>query len=177
MDNYFELYEIPVSFAPDAALVKKKYYELSRRYHPDRYTLANNTEQAEALRMAALNNDAYKTLQNEDALMAYILKLHGVLEDEEKYNLPHDFLMEMMDLNEIISEYEMEPDNEILKKQAEDMLASQMQDWLLLAKPLTEKFNSGDTSTPLLLQIKDSYFRKKYLLRISERINTFAAPR
>ncbi len=174
MVNYFELYDIPVSFAPDTAVVKKKFYELSRRYHPDRFTLAGNAERAEALRMAALNNDAYKVLQNADATMAYILKMNELLEDEEKYSLPPAFLMEMMDLNESISDYEMKPDNESLKTQATQALQEQLDNWNEDLEPLTAAYEGGNTSKELLLQIKDYYFRKKYLLRILERINTFA---
>jgi len=174
MVNYFELYDIPVSFAPDAAVVKKKFYELSRKYHPDRYTLAGADEQAEALRMAALNNDAYKTLQSTDATMAYILKINELLEDEEKYNLPPDFLMEMMDLNESISEYEMDPENETYKNDAHNMMNAQMEAWTADVAPLLQQYEAGNTSKELLLQVKDYYFRKKYLLRILERINTFA---
>ncbi|MCX6298040.1 MAG: hypothetical protein NTY72_02940 [Bacteroidetes bacterium] len=33
--NYFELYQIPVSFQPDLLAVKKRFYQLSREYHPD----------------------------------------------------------------------------------------------------------------------------------------------
>lgn len=174
MVNYFELYDIPVSFEPDAAVVKKKFYELSRRYHPDRFTLAGDEERAEVLRMAALNNDAYKVLQNTDATMAYILKMNELLEDEEKYNLPPDFLMEMMDLNESISEYEMDPENETYKNDAHNMLNSQLDAWKADVEPLLQQFEKGNTSKEILLQIKDYYFRKKYLLRILERINTFA---
>lgn len=174
MVNYFELYDIPVSFVPDAAVVKKKFYELSRRYHPDRFTLASDEERAEVLRMAALNNDAYKVLQNADATMAYILKMNELLEDEEKYSLPPDFLMEMMDLNESISDYEMEPDNESLKAQATQALQEQLDNWNEGIQPLTAAYETGNTSKEILLQIKDYYFRKKYLLRILERINTFA---
>lgn len=174
MVNYFELYDIPVSFEPDAAVVKKKFYELSRRYHPDRFTLAGDEERAEVLRMAALNNDAYKVLQNEDATMAYILKINELLEDEEKYNLPPDFLMEMMDLNESISEYEMDPENETYKNDAHNMLDAQLDAWKADVEPLLQQFEKGNTSKEILLQIKDYYFRKKYLLRILERINTFA---
>ncbi|HLO71878.1 MAG TPA: iron-sulfur cluster co-chaperone HscB C-terminal domain-containing protein [Flavipsychrobacter sp.] len=163
-----------MSFAPDAAVVKKKFYELSRRYHPDRFTLAGDEERAEVLRMAALNNDAYKVLQNTDATMAYILKMNELLEDEEKYNLPPDFLMEMMDLNESISEYEMDPENETYKKDAHNMLNAQLDAWKADVEPLLEQFEKGNTSKEILLQIKDYYFRKKYLLRILERINTFA---
>ena len=174
MVNYFELYDIPVCFAPDAAVVKKKFYELSRRYHPDRFTLAGEEERAEVLRMAALNNDAYKVLQNADATMAYILKMNELLEDEEKYSLPPDFLMEMMDLNESISEYEMDPENETYKNDAHNMLNAQLDAWKADVEPLLEQFEKGNTSKEILLQIKDYYFRKKYLLRILERINTFA---
>lgn len=172
--NYFELYDLPVSFTPDAVAVKKKYYELSRKYHPDRFTMTGDAERVEALRMAALNNDAYKTLSNADATMAYILKMYELLEDDEKYSLPPDFLMEMMELNEAISEYEMSPDDETAKKEALNMMESEASGWNEEVQPLIAKFNDGDTSKELLLRVKDYYFRKKYLLRIQQRINTFA---
>lgn len=174
MVNYFELYELPVSFSPDATAVKKKFYALSRKYHPDHYTMAADEERAEVLRIAALNNDAYKVLQNADATMAYILKMNELLEDEEKYSLPPNFLMEMMDLNESISEYEMNPENETYKNDAHNMLNAQLDAWKADVGPLLEQFEKGNTSKEILLQIKDYYFRKKYLLRILERINTFA---
>lgn len=175
MVNYFELYDLEVTFRPDKDLVKKKYYELSRQYHPDRFTLAGTEEQAEALKMSSFNNEAYKALKNEDTTMAYILKLYDLLEEEEKYNLPPDFLMEMMDLNEQISEMEMEDGNEDTQKQAKDALKVQLELWQGQVAPLIEQFENGDHSEELLKQIKDFHFRKKYLLRISERINTFAA--
>jgi molecular chaperone HscB len=175
MVNYFELYGIQPSFTPNTAAVKSKYYELSRLYHPDRFTMAGEHERAEALRMAALNNDAYKTLNNADTTMSYILRLNELLEEEEKYSLPPAFLMEMMDLNETVSEYEMEPDNESMKTQALNALDEQVKQWAEDTTPLTDMYNAGNHSTELLLKIKDYYFRKKYLLRIQQRINTFAS--
>lgn len=165
---------MPVNFRPDAAEVKKKFYELSRKYHPDRFTLSDDANKAEALRMSAMNNDAYKVLNNADATMAYVLKLNNVLEDEEKYNLPPAFLMEMMDLNEAISDYEMEPDNIAAGQQARQSLDEQMQEWAQAISPLLDKYNAEAPDAGLLQQIKDFYFRKKYLLRIKERIDRFA---
>jgi molecular chaperone HscB len=172
MTGYFELYGLPQSFHPDPAKVKSKYYELSRLYHPDRFAQAGDTERAEALRMAALNNDAYKTLGSEDATMAYILKQHELLKDEEKYSLPPDFLMEMMELNEAISEYEMDGDA-TAKENAAKMLNNLLEDWKEQAGELTDAFDAGRQDKELLLQVKDYYFRKKYLLRIQHRIEGF----
>jgi len=175
MDNYFELYQLPLRFHPDAATIKAKFYELSRLYHPDRFSQAPQEERDESLKMAALNNKAYKTLGNPDATMSYILKLHGLLEEEEKYSLAPAFLMEMMDLNELLSEYEAEPENDRYKTQVTGTLKSQLEQWEQEVLKLTDKFDAGEQNKELLLQIKDYYFRKKYLLRIQERIDRFAA--
>lgn len=174
MVNYFELYGIPQTFNPDPAAVKAKYYELSRQYHPDRFTMAGADEQAEALQQSSANNQAWKTLNNPDATMAYVLKQEGVLEDEEKYSLPPAFLLEMMDLNELLSEYEMEGDNPEMLANADKMLQGLLLDWENETRPLTRKYDDGDHSRLLLGQIKEQYFRKKYLLRIQERMNSFA---
>lgn len=174
MMNYFELYGLPEHFTPNFAAVKAKYYELSRQYHPDRFAQAAETNKGEAMRMAAMNNDAWKTLSNADETMAYILKQRSVLEDEEKYALPPAFLVEIMELNEAVSEYEAMPSDATLHSTVQ-MIENQMRQWQDEVKPLTESFDNGEQGQDLLLKIKDYYFRKKYLLRIQQRINTFAA--
>lgn len=174
MTNYFELYNIPISFHPDQAAVKSQFYALSRQYHPDKYAAGDAADMIEPLRMAALNNEAYKTLKSPDVTMAYILKISGVLQDEEKYSLPPAFLMEMMDLNEAISDYEDMPDNENARLTAINNLAEHLQTWEAAADTLTRRYDAGEQTEALLLQIKDMYFRKKYLLRIQERLEKFS---
>jgi molecular chaperone HscB len=175
MTNYFELYDMPVAFHPDQAAVKNKYYELSRKYHPDRFAQVGGNQLAEAEFMASINNEAYKTLKSGDATMAYILKQNSLLEDEEKYALPPDFLMEMMDINEAISDYEDDPNNEDARQMAANSLNEQLELWDDATELLVDKFEKGEHEQALLQQIKDQYFRKKYLLRIKERIDKFAA--
>ncbi len=174
MVNYFELYNIPESFSVDKGAVKKKFYELSRTYHPDRFTLADDDKKEEALKMSAINNEAYKTLKSEDELVAYLLRLKEVLEADEKYNLPPDFLMEMMELNELVSELEMEPDNNNLLQQAKSAYNEQATVLNNELKQSCEQYSPEADNSDLLKAIKDLYFRKKYLLRIQERMNTFA---
>jgi molecular chaperone HscB len=175
MTNYFDIYELPISFHPSQAAVKSKFYELSRRFHPDRFAQAGADAVAETMRMAATVNEGYKTLKDADATMACILRMNGLLEEEEKYSLPPAFLMEMMDLNEAVSDYEDAPDNEAARLTALNSLAELLQAWEDNTTALTRRFDEGEQNEALLLQIKDMYFRKKYLLRIQERIDRFAA--
>lgn len=169
--NYFQLFDIKPTFNPDTTQVKNKFYELSRLYHPDRFAAEGAEKMVEALKMAADLNLAYKTLKDSDATMAYVLRIHGMLEDEEKYSLPPAFLMEMMDLNEAVSDYEASPLDEPTRLTAKNALAEQLQTWNDAVAPLTARYNAGDYDDKLLLAIKDMYFRKKYLHRIQERMD------
>ena len=54
-------------------------------------------------------NKGYKTFQNDDETIKYVLQLKGLLEEDEKYELPPDFLMEMMELNEILMDVMIHP--------------------------------------------------------------------
>src|SRR3954452_16497141 len=110
--SHFEFFELPVTFQPEMQQVKQKFYELSRKYHPDFFTLENDFEQAEALEKSSQVNKAFKIFQNRDETIKYVLQLKGLLEEEEKYSLPPDFLMEMMDLNEQMMEAKMDHDAE-----------------------------------------------------------------
>lgn len=175
MTNYFELYGLEESFIVDEALVKKKFYELSRQYHPDRFTLEDDDKKAEALKMSATNNNAYQTLTNQDKLVAYVLKCNNLLEEEEKYSLPPDFLMDMMELNEKVSDWEMEPDNANLAAQTKDAFKIEVTEVDEALLPFFDQYQYQKGDITLLSQIKDLYFRKKYLLRIQERMNTFAS--
>lgn len=173
MTDYFALYGIPRTFAPDLAQVKKKYYELSRKFHPDRVSQQDATAQTEALLATAANNEAYRLLTNPDATMAYLLQLHGVMAPEEKYALPPEFLMDMMELNELLDEA---AENVDARRRAQETLDEAMRSWEVAVGPELAAYERGDQSEEQLLRVKDFYFRKKYLLRIQERITTFALP-
>jgi len=54
--DYFELFNIPVSLFVDASSIKKKFYELSRKYHTEFFSNTSEEEQSEALEMSAMLN-------------------------------------------------------------------------------------------------------------------------
>ena len=166
--NFFELYGLPVLLSPDLAYIKNKYYELSRKFHPDFYTNSEPGEQAENLRISSDVNRAYKTFLDPDATLRYVLQLKELLEDEEKYKLDPEFLMEVLEINESWMDIEGNDEAQVatLKKQVHAL-----QDEIY--KPVEQtikEYMDGVTSTQALLQVKDYYYKKKYLQRILDKI-------
>lgn len=162
--NYFELFGIKPSFDIDQVAVKQRFYELSRAYHPDFFGNGTEAEQAEALDKSAMVNEAYKTLLNKDTLTKYILIMEGVLQAEEAYQLPPDFLMEVMDLNEQAMEINRNDTaavNEL--RQTVQQLQTEIYESI---QPVMEDYESHPATEKALLQIKDYYYKKKYLDKI-----------
>ena len=156
--NHFELFDLPVSFKVDKTKLAQKYFELQKKYHPDFFTQGTEHEQQEALEISSQLNKALKILRNEDETIKYVLHLKGLLEEEEKYQLPPAFLMEMMELNEELSENSAQQINKLEKE-----LYTQV-------KHIIENYDDSTTTTAALLKVKEYYYKKKYLQRILDRI-------
>ena len=163
--NYFELYEMPVSLQVDKKYLQDKYFDLQKRYHPDFFSNESEEEQADVLEKSSMINRAYKTFQNDDETIKYVLQLKELLEEEEKYQLPPDFLTEMMELNEALMEVDDSSLEETETKinQLEKHLYDEVQN-------IVEYYNEDTTTNEQLLQVKDYYYKKKYLGRILERL-------
>lgn len=174
--NYFEFYDIPEAFQIDESLVKRKFYELSKTYHPDFYINHSEEKQQEILELSTVNNKAYQILSNSGKRLEYILQLHGHAIEGEKYQLAQNFLMEMMEINEALMELEFEPDAAIIENTEKQILEieSALNTELLSYTRLFDE-QSGAEKETLLLKIKDIYYRQKYLLRIRESLNKFAS--
>lgn len=171
-NNYFAFYNLPVSFQLDTAEVKRIFYENSRKFHPDFFAQAGEEEQAEVLELATINNLAFKTLSDEDKRMQYILQLFDIMEEEGKAKLSQEFLLEMMDINELLMELEFEPDAQKLEQVKTEVknLENKLTEEILPALAAFDK--TQDKS--ILMGVKDYFLKKRYLLRIKENISKFA---
>ena len=160
--NYFELFDIPVQLKVDKSTLPVKYFELSRKYHPDFFINAPEAEQAEALEKSAQLNKALKTFQNPDDSIKYVLQLKGLLEEEEKYELPPDFLMEVMEINEGLMDADEPGTNNVLKLKIESLQSEIYEP----VKEIVEGYQDSTTTEKELLQVKEYYYKKKYVDRI-----------
>lgn len=168
--NYFELYDIPESFEIDQAVLKRKFLELSKKYHPDFHTLNDEGEQEDALKMSVLNNEAYKTLKNKELLTAYILELNGItLGDND--SIPQDFLMEMMDINERLMDIQMDPNPEAVSAIKEEI--NQINKSLLEVKfRLQQDYIVKKDKKLTLERVKSLYLKSKYLNRLNNQLTS-----
>ena len=164
--NYFELFDIPVQLKVNAAALSKKFFELSRKYHPDYFARDNGAAQAEALERSAMLNKAWKTFQNQEATIKYVLQWKGLLEEEEKYELPRDFLMEVLELNDQLMELEDQSAIDGLQS----AVAKLEKEIYEPVQEIVEHYQEGVTSEEELLQVKEYYYKKKYLDRIRRQL-------
>lgn len=164
--NFFEFYNIPVSFNPDQALIKKLFYQFSKENHPDFHTDASEQTKEEVLKKSALNNEAYKTLKDYDKRLKYVLELKAVIKPSDKDEIPQEFLIQMMDINERIMEVQFDfndAEYQNILNEIDDFEKGLMQtaaDSLAIENP----------SEKDLEIIKNFYYKKKYLRRLKENV-------
>ena len=154
--NYFLLLDVPESADLDAALLREKYFEAQRRFHPDK---ANDPqERVRFMQLSADLNRAYQTLKQEDSRLFYLLSLKGVdvLADKPGVAVPPALLMEVMEWREQREEALSETQRQRLK---ESFVAKQQ----ALHASCKAALERGDIQTAALEAI-----RLRYLLKILE---------
>ena len=163
--NYFELFEMPVSLIVDQSKLSSQYLDLQKKYLADFFSNAGKDGEEEMVQKSAMITKAFNTLNDEDEIIKYVLSLKGLLKEEEKYELPAGFLMEMAELNEGLSNGDILNIEEVGTKifQLQKSLYHEVQH-------IIESYSDDTITTGQLLQVKDYYYKKKYLKGILERL-------
>ncbi len=99
--NYYEALGLQTKLTLDADDLKKRYYERSRQWHPDKFSRANADEQQKALDTTALLNDAYRTLRDPVARAEYVLEERKI---HPAKTPPPELLEEVFELNMALEE-------------------------------------------------------------------------
>lgn len=170
--NHFEFFDIPVSFYPDLVDLKQRFLKNSKLFHPDFHTLASDEQQMDVLEKSTQNNEAYLVLSDFDKRLKYVLELKGLLEDS-KNEIPQDFLMDVMDINEAIMELEFDFDEKVFSQVSAEV--GELEKSLLDAvNPIMKSYEDGISAIESLLPVRDFFLKRRYLWRIKENLNKFA---
>lgn len=160
--NYFDLFGFPERARIDNTRVQKKYIELQKKFHPDYFTQESETDRELAQEQSAHINKAFNIFRNRDKTLEYFLEQKGVISADEKYSLPPDFLMEMMELNEAVAEEKRETIIQ-LTGEFENSLEQDVKD--IITKTGDEIYSPSE-----LERLKEYFYKKKYLQRILDRL-------
>lgn len=103
--NYFEIFDIAVSYDVDMDQVSGLYRELQKTVHPDRHASGSEQQRRIAMQQTSLINQAFQTLKDPLARAQYMLSLQGMdMHGETDTTMDTDFLMEQMEFREAIVE-------------------------------------------------------------------------
>ena len=116
MNNPFALFDLPVVFQVDSALLNERYLALQKSLHPDNFSAASAQEQRLAIQKSAEINDALRILKDPIARADSIIALNtGEQENpEEKSNKDIGFLMQQMEWRETLENIENRKDTDEL---------------------------------------------------------------
>ena len=149
--NYFEVFGLARRLEIDGAELQRRFYELSRRHHPDFHHGASPEAQAEALEASARLNAAYRALRDPIARIEYLVRLEEGRVTREgavvKPQAPPELLAEMFEIQESLAEAKSgaldEPTRETLLTQREKLRERRSDEEARLSGPLSRAWDAA----------------------------------
>jgi molecular chaperone HscB len=183
--DHFEVFGLPRRLRIDGAELQRKFYELSRRYHPDFHQAAPAERQAEILDASARLNAAYRALRDPIARIEYLVRLEEGRETKEgatvKPKAPPELLEEMFEIQEALQEAkasnrseELGPGaRETLTAQRDRLLARYRDEEARLRGPLSEAWDAAEAAerSQTLARFKEALATRAYLRTVIDDID------
>jgi molecular chaperone HscB len=103
--QFFDFFGLQRKLSIDEADLQKRFYQLSREWHPDRFSRKSEGEQAQALEATAILNDGYRTLRDPVKRAEYLLTEEGFpIGEQRSKDVPPELLEEVFELNMALEE-------------------------------------------------------------------------
>ena len=141
--NFFELFDLPVSYDVDLTKIQQQYMELQKQVHPDKFANGSDQEKRLSMQQTSWINEAQATLKDSVLRASYLLKLKGM-----------DFSLEnetTMDAVFLMSQLEMREKMQHVKEQDDPLTALD-----LMAKEIK------NTTDEMMQGFADSYQTEKF---------------
>jgi molecular chaperone HscB len=146
--DYFQIFEITPQLSLNAADLQRRFYSLSRKYHPDL--------NPEGLEKSALLNDAFRTLRDPVSRAEYVVEKHGL--ELNSRDVPPELLEEVFEFNMALEESDQAQLAEFSKR-FQAMLRE-------IDAELDTEFLAWDQA-----QTQDVLTRRKYIANLVRTIN------
>lgn len=109
--NFFELFELPVSYEVDFNQVQQYYMALQKQVHPDKFANSSDQEKRLSMQQTSWINEAQSTLKDPVLRAIYLLKLKGTdINLENETTMDAAFLMQQLETRERLENVKKEDD-------------------------------------------------------------------
>ncbi len=167
--DYYEFFGLDRKLVIDNAALQKRFYELSRQWHPDRFGRKSAEEQEMALEATSLLNDGYRTLKDPVKRAEYLLTRDGFpIAEQRTRDVPPELLEEVFELNMMLEE--MKSGDESARPQLEQSrqhflgLRNEVdQDLLREFQRHDESIEASPTAKQALQEIRGLLNRRRYI--------------
>ena len=183
--DYFAALGLPRRLQIELSDLERRYHELSRRFHPDFYQTASPRERLASLENSALLNKAYRALRDPLARAEYLVRLEAGQGAETNAAPPTALFEEILELNELLSDYQVADPKEKLDLRprleqqqqqfqgAHDQLQRRLTEELFPAwdQVITSGDGSAEEKTPLLAEMARLIGNRAYLRRVLDNLD------
>jgi molecular chaperone HscB len=177
VSDYYELLGLARSLNLSLDDLQRRYYDLSRQLHPDRFMRKPEAERQQALEMSSTLNDAYRTLKEPIKRAHYLLTLEGFdMGEQRSKDVPPELLEEVFELNMALEE--MRGGDDSARSQlgeAEGNFTKLLGD---VDRELDSLFSQYDEnpSRDALAKIRGALNRRKYIQNLVDEVHRELAP-
>jgi molecular chaperone HscB len=143
MGDYFDLFGIERSFVVDPDSIKKTFFELSRKFHPDFYAGHTEEEKIVARDNTAYLNAAFKVLSDPIHRAEYLLSLTSGSFSSAPAP-PQELFEEILEIGELLENSEPSAEQRERLTQAGDNFRTRQQDLIDSLEGLFSKLLNGN---------------------------------
>ncbi|MGB6945227.1 MAG: Fe-S protein assembly co-chaperone HscB [Bryobacteraceae bacterium] len=177
MTDYYELFGVPRGLNLSLDELQKRYYELSRQVHPDRFMQKPEADRQRALDMSSALNDANRTLKDPIKRAQYLLSLEGFeIGEQRSKDVPPELLEEVFELNMALEEMRGGDDSaRPLLEQAEKSFTGMLAETDQQLQSLFAQYDASQ-SRDVLIQIRNLLNRRKYVQNLVSEVQRTVNP-
>ncbi|MGA8027784.1 MAG: Fe-S protein assembly co-chaperone HscB [Bryobacteraceae bacterium] len=167
--NFYEFFGIDRKLRLDNDVLQTRFYELSRQWHPDRFSRKSANEQLEALEATAILNDGYRTLKDPVRRAEYLLKEEGFpIGEQRSKDVPPELLEEVFELNMMLEELKGGDESarsqlETAKANFENLRAAVDRELETLFAKYDASESQSETAKQALHEIRGILNRRRYI--------------
>ena len=157
--------------------LQRRFYELSRQLHPDRFMRKAEAERQYSLDASSILNDAYRALKDPVRRAQYVLSQEGFdIGEQRSKDVPPELLEEVFELNMALEEMRSGDDSARPQlEQAENNFTGMLS---AVDRQLETQFAQYDASQSrdALTEIRGTLNRRKYIQNLVNEVHKTLAP-